>query len=130
LTAEFDAKADDDAQEMDAPSYLADNVEEYQDSYWDQKSDREMLDHARDYGMADIEIEPDEEEPQAELELPKTGDSPVLAAVRSSDPKSIWKIADSPEGKQLLLDTGWNGVLNLKDKASMDRFNKYVGKAA
>lgn len=132
LTAGFDAKAESDAQEMDAPSYLADNVEEYQDDYWNSKSEREMLQHAVDYGMADIEIEPDEdaEPPQAELELPKTEDNPLLAAVRSSDPKSIWKVADSAQGKPLLLGTGWNGVLNLKDKASMDRFDKYVGRAA
>ena len=130
LTAGFDKKAEDDAQELDAPSYLADNVEEYQDEYWDSKSEREKLQHAIDYGMADIEIEPDEEEeePQAEMDLPKTEADPVLAAVRSPDPKSIWTVADSPQGKSLLLNTSWSGVLNLKDKDQMDRFDKYVGR--
>jgi hypothetical protein len=133
MVAAFDKKAEDDAQEMDAPSYLADSVSEYQDDYWDQKSDREKLQHAIDYGMADIEIEPDEEdeEPQQEMELPSQEEAdPLLAAVRSSDPKSIWKVADSPKGKDLLLGTGWSGILNLKDKEQMDRFNKYVGKNA
>jgi hypothetical protein len=131
LTDAFNKKAESDADEMDPPDYLADSVEEYQDDYWNQKDDDEKLRHAIDYGLADIELPPDEdEEPQAELELPKTEDDPVLAAVRSNDPKSIWKVADSPQGKALLLGTSWNGVLNLKDKASMDRFDKYVGKAA
>jgi hypothetical protein len=132
LTAAFDKKAEDDAQEIDPPSYLADSVEEYQDEYWDQKDDDEKLRHAIDYGMADIEIEPDEdeEEPQQEMELPQSADDKLLAAVRSNDPKSIWQVADSAKGKQLLLGTTWAGVLNLKDKAQMDRFDKYVGKAA
>ena len=55
---------------------------------------------------------------------------PLLAALHSSDPKSIWKVADSPKGKELLLGTNWSGVLKLNDKETMDRFNKYVGKAA
>jgi len=129
----FDEKAESNAQDMDAPSYLADNVSEYQDEYWDQKSDREKLQHAIDYDMANIEIEPDEEdeEPQAEMDLPPKAEAdPLLDAVHSSDPKSIWKIADSAQGKRLLLGTSWSGVLNLKDKATLDRFNKYVGKAA
>ena len=130
LTFAFNEKAQEAADEMDPPSYLADNVEEYQDDSWSGMRDRDRLDFAQRNNMADIEIEPDEEEPQAEMELPKTDVDPVLAAVRSSDPKSIWKVADSPQGKSLLLGTGWSGVLNLKDKDQMDRFNKYVGKAA
>ena len=132
MIASFDKKAEEDAGDMEPPSYLADSVGEYQDEYWSQKSDSEKLQHAIDYDMANIEIEPDEdeEEPQAEMELPKPGEDSLLAAVRSSDPKSIWKVADSPRGKELLLGTGWSGVLNLKDKDQMDRFDKYVGKAA
>ena len=130
----FDDKAESDADDMTPPEYLADSVSEYQDEYWDQKDDSEKLQHAIDYGMADIEIEPDEddEEPQAEMELPEPapGEDPLIAALHSSDPKSIWKIADSPQGKSLLLGTTWAGVLNLKDKAQMERFDKYVGKAA
>jgi hypothetical protein len=128
----FDDKAEEDAGEMDPPSYLADSVEEYQDEYWSSMDDSQRLEFAQRNNMADIEIEPDEEdeEPQQEMDLPKTDTDPVLEAVRSSDPKSIWKVADSPQGKQLLLGTGWSGVLNLKDKEQMDRFNTYVGKNA
>jgi hypothetical protein len=46
----------------------------------------------------------------------------------SNDPRSIWAIADSPYGKDLLLNTDWNGSLDLTDRASMERFNAYVGK--
>jgi HK97 family phage major capsid protein/HK97 family phage prohead protease len=46
----------------------------------------------------------------------------------SSDPKAIWAIADSTHGKNLLLGTTWNGVLNLHDPETMERFNAYVGK--
>ena len=128
----FDDKAEEQSSEIDPPSYLADSVEEYQDEYWGQKDDDEKLRHAVEYGMADIEIEPDEddEEPQAEMELPQSSDDKLLAAVRSNNPKSIWQIADSDKGKQLLLGTSWSGVLNLKDKDQMNRFDKYVGKAA
>jgi hypothetical protein len=130
MIAAFDKEAEDQAYRIDAPSYLAENVSEYQEEYWDQKSDREKLEHAIEFDMANIEIEPDEdeEEPQQEMDLPKTEADPLLAAVKSSDPKSIWKVADNPRGKELLLGTGWSGVLNLKDKESMDRFNKYVGR--
>ena len=131
MTDAFNKKAETDADEMDAPSYLSDSVSEYQDEYWSSMDDSQKLEIASRFGMADIEVEPDEEEeePQAEMELPASNEDPVLAAVKSSDPKSIWKVADSPKGKQLLLGTSWSGKLNLKDKDSMDRFNAYVGKA-
>jgi hypothetical protein len=132
LVESFTKQAESDADDMEPPDYIADGISEYQDEYWDQKDDDEKLRHAIDYGMADIEIEPDEDEeaPQAEMDLPKTGDEVLLAALHSSDPKSIWKVADSPKGKELLLGTNWSGVLKLNDKETMDRFNKYVGKAA
>jgi hypothetical protein len=126
LIAAFDKEAEDKASRIDAPSYLADSVSEYQDEYWDSMDDSERLRHARDYGMADIAIEPPEEPEQ--LELPKAEADPLLAAVRSSDPKSIWKIADSARGKELLLGKSWDGVLDLKDKESMKRFDQYVGR--
>jgi hypothetical protein len=96
--------------------------------------DSEKLQKAVDYGMADIEIEPDEdakEEPppaQSEMELPEKSD-PIAEALASNDPKSVWKIADTPGGKRLLLGTSWAGVLDLKDPEAMQRFNAYVGKA-
>jgi hypothetical protein len=127
MVASFDKKAEDNSDDLEPPSYLAESVGEYQEQYWDDKRDSEKLQHAIDYGMADIPVDEDEEE-QPQLELPKSEEDALLAAARSNDPKSIWKIADSPRGKELLLGTSWDGVLNLNDKASMDRFNTYVGR--
>ena len=136
LTKAFNDKAESDADDVEPPQYVIDNVREYQEEYWDSTDDADGLRVAADHGMNEVAFErDDDEEPdQAEMELPEdkptTPEDPVLEAVRSSDPKSIWKVADSPRGKQLLLGTGWSGVLNLKDPESMARFNKYVGKAA
>lgn len=126
----FNGKAESDAGDVDPPSYLNDSVEEYQGEYWDQMDDRQRLQYAIDYGMADIDLPPDEDEepPQTEMELPKTKDDELLKLVRSDDPKSIWKIADSPRGKELLLNSGWRGRLNLKDPESYSRFKQYVGR--
>ncbi len=48
--------------------------------------------------------------------------------MRGSNPKNLWKIADSSYGKKLLLGSGWSGVLSLTDKEAMARFKDYVGK--
>ena len=138
VAAKFNGKAESIADDIEPPSYLADNVEEYQDDSWSGMRDRDRLDFAQRNNMAYIEVEPDEDDDplgdiesalQPQLDLP-TEQSELLKAIRSPDPKSIWKVADSPKGKELLLGTGWSGVLNLKDKDQMDRFDKYVGKAA
>jgi len=62
----------------------------------------------------------------------------VFAALKSDNPKGIWVVADStfpikewdnlPLGKTVLVDTKWEGRLNLKHKESMERFHRYVGK--
>ena len=41
-------------------------------------------------------------------------------------PKSLWAIADSKYGKDLLMENHWSGRLDLKDKDSMKRFDAYV----
>jgi len=143
MIAAFDKKAEENADDIDPPDYLAESVSEYQGEYWDQKEDSDKLRHAIDYGMADIEIEPDEDDEEADEDeddglglnpdlFPpeKPGEDPLLAAVKSSNPKSIWKIADSARGKELLLNTNWSGVLKLTDAESMARFKEYVGRAA
>jgi hypothetical protein len=132
LSAAADAKAESDAEDVEPPDYLSEQVEEYQEEYWDQKSDREKLEHAIEYDLANYEIEPDEDdEPEMELSEEEK-QSPEIAElydlVRSSDPKSLWKIADSKLGKKLLLNSGWSGVLNLKDPESYARFKSYVGR--
>lgn len=38
-------------------------------------------------------------------------------------------LADTDFGKDLLLDTNWNGILNLKDKQQVKRFEDYLNKS-
>jgi hypothetical protein len=52
-----------------------------------------------------------------------------MKLARSSNPKALWAIADSSQGRNLLLNTKWSGVIDFKDKQTMDRFHAYVGKA-
>ena len=132
MTEAFDKQAEDNADDIDPPSYLAEGVEDYQAESWSGMSDRERLQHAVNFDMAHIEIEPDEDDEDAELDLeekpPTPGEDPLITAARSSDPKSLWKIADTARGKQLLLGDAWRGVLDLKDPESMKRFREYVGR--
>lgn len=131
LSSAATSKAESDAEDVEPPDYLSEQVEEYQEEYWDQKSDSEKLQHAIDYDLANYEIESEDEEPEMELSEEEK-QSPEIAElydlVRSSDPKSLWKIADSKLGKKLLLNSGWSGVLNLKDPESYARFKSYVGR--
>ena len=81
--------------------------------------DSDRLRRAIEYGLADVELPEDEDEDEdAELDLPPPASSedPLLTALRDSNPKSIWKVADHPRGKSLLLGTNWGGILSLKDK--------------
>lgn len=54
----------------------------------------------------------------------------------SDDPKTLWRISDSKGrdgleiGKALLLNQAWEGRLDIKDPASMDRFAAYVNPKA
>jgi len=134
LTEASNKKADDDADDMEPPDYLGEQVEEYQQEYWDQKEDEDKLREAVGYGQADIEIEPDEddeEEPEMDLTEEEKEDPEIAElydVLRSGNPKGIWQIADSKLGKKLLLGSGWSGVLDLKDKESYARFKAYVGK--
>jgi len=132
LTKSFNIQAENDASEMDPPDYLAEQLEEYQGEHWDAKEEREKLQLAIDYGQAEIDLEAFDED-QEEMDLTEEEkESPEIDElydlVRSGDPKSIWKIADSSLGKKLLLNSGWSGVLNLKDPESYARFKAYVGR--
>jgi hypothetical protein len=134
LTEAFNDQSKENADDLDPPDYLRESVSEYQESYWEGLDDSEKFAIADRHGLLpEIEIEPDEEDlpqPEPQPELPMTAD-PIEALkqlARSDNPKAIWAIADSERGKRLLLGTNWNGVLNLHDKDTMDRFNAYVGK--
>ena len=133
LSSEFNSKAENDAGDVDPPDYLSENIEEMQDEYWDQKDDSERLRLAVDYGQADIEIEPEEDDEEPEMDLTEEEkEDPEIAELydllRDSNPKNLWKVADSSYGKRLLLNSGWSGVLNLKDPESYARFKAYVGR--
>jgi len=128
LERKFNDKAESDEQDIEPPDYLAESADQYMSEYWEELTDSDRLRIARDNDMADIEVEPDEEEEPEELELEAPEKDPLLDALRNSSPKSIWKVADHPRGKELLLGTNWSGVLNLKDAESMARFKAYVGK--
>jgi hypothetical protein len=131
LVKAFNDEAESNAQDADPPNYLSDNVEEYQGEYWENMSDRDKYDWAERNGeLPEYPIEDDDEE-TAHAEPVEASDpqrDALMKLAQSSDPKSLWAIADSSQGKSLLLGTSWSGVLNLKDKQTMDRFHAYVGK--
>jgi len=134
LTKAFNDKAESDADSVDPPNYLADGVSDYQSEYWDQLDDHDRFRQADRLGLIpDIEIPADEEEEQAQPEPPQlplqdVGTDALLKLTRSADPKALWAIADSTRGKELLLNTGWAGRLDLSDKEQMARFDAYVHK--
>jgi len=59
-------------------------------------------------------------------EAPSGTSQAVLKLLDSPDPRAMWAIADSPEGKKLLLGKTWNGKLELSNKEQMERFRAYV----
>lgn len=131
LTKSFEKEAEDQAWRIDPPPYLADNLDEYQGEYWDSMDERDRYRWARDNNeLPEIEIEPeDEPEDEPEPVTPQASAADALQRLlRSDNPKALWAIADSAQGKELLLNTGWSGELDLRDKDTMDRFNAYVSK--
>ena len=78
---------------------------------------------------------------RSDMKTPWAHDEKVSAVLANSDPKGIWKIADSKTpteerptsngkntvGKLALMGRDWRGELRLDDKSAMSRFNKYLG---
>jgi hypothetical protein len=129
LTKSFNDEAESKAQDEDPPQYIADSVSEYQDEYWSSMEDEQKYDWAERNGeLPEYPMEDDEEDRPEPVEVTDEQQDALMKLARSSDPKALWAIADSEKGKQLLLGTSWSGVLDLKDKQTMDRFNAYVGK--
>jgi hypothetical protein len=117
----FNKKAASNADDAEPPDYLRDSVSELQDEIWDSMKDRDKYRWAEDNSAlpeneSDSEIDPDD------------ADS-IRSLLDDGDPKAIWAIADSSAGKDMLLGSDWEGVIDLHDKETMDRFNAYVGKA-
>jgi hypothetical protein len=135
LTSSFNDRAESDAGDMEAPDYVTENVDEYQEDHWNEMSPRDRLRMAINYGNATITYESDDEDEYADdetenvtLEGPQSVKDQVKELLKNEDPKTLWKVADSPLGKALLIDTSWSGVLEFGDKESNDRFTKYVGR--
>lgn len=150
LVYAFNSKADSDANFLDTPEYLTDNVTEYQEQVWDGMEDRTRYDYARDYDMHYIDAPKDEEDKQKQKEMHMEKKKPeekpaeakpaetektrrtLLEIALDAKPKAIWEFSDTPGGKDILLKVtqyhSWRGKLNLKDKESYDRFKKYVGR--
>lgn len=124
----FDSEAEDKANDADPPEYLGDNIREFQHEVWDGYDDREKYNWA-ERNASDLLKVGDGEPEGGSGELDESEMESLLTLARSRDPKALWAIADSTVGKELLLGTSWTGVLNLKDKETMDRFHAYVGKA-
>lgn len=57
-------------------------------------------------------------------------DSGVVGQLlQSGDPKLVWALADMQAGKDLLLGTHWEGVLDLSDKTARRRLDNYLESA-
>jgi hypothetical protein len=122
----FNDEADSNAADIEPPDYLRESVEQYQGEYWDSMSDEDKYAWAKRNEPDLVEGDADEE-PPSDIESDDVDRLRELA--QSGDPKALWLIADSKYGKDLLLGSDWQGVINLHDKQTMDRFNAYVGKA-
>jgi hypothetical protein len=127
LTEAFNEQAETDADNAD---YTPDDhyIRESMGEYWDSMSDRDKYAWAeRNSELPEYPLDDDEDVEPVEV-ADDTQRSALLKLTDSNNPKALWAIADSPAGKDLLLNTTWSGVLDLKDKDTMDRFNAYVGK--
>jgi GNAT superfamily N-acetyltransferase len=127
LVSGFNHQAEGDAQDMDPPRHITENVSEYQGEVWDSMDSEDRYAWANRNGeLPEYPLE-DEDAPEP-VEITDPQRDALVKLAESSDPKALWAIADSAKGKDLLLGTSWSGVLDLKDKQTMDRFNSYVGK--
>jgi uncharacterized protein len=126
----FNDQAEMNESDMDPPPHLSENVRDYQMEYWDQKDEREMFLLARDYGYATYESDEDDEDTteEVELEISEGEEAELLDLLRESNPKNLWKIADSSMGKELLINESWHGVLDFRDAESFERFKKYISR--
>lgn len=125
----FNGRAEDKANDMDPPDYVEDSIKEQQRDVWDNMSDREKFRYASNQGLIEnIEGEGGDYEGPA-VDVSEDEKQELYSLLDEDDPKSIWALADSPGGKELLLGSDWTGKLDLHDKDTMTRFEAYVGKA-
>jgi len=75
------------------------------------------------YGIAVRGVSGDDEP----LIKDKADQKAMLDLIKSDDPRTLWAVADSKYGRDLLVNTGWQGSLNFSDQAAMKRFDDYIG---
>jgi GNAT superfamily N-acetyltransferase len=124
LIRAFNRKAESDAEDIDPPDYLSDNIADYQSESWDSMRDRDKFSWAEDHGYVE---EAETSGGHAEIDESTADDLRHLAS--SSEPKAVWAIADTAYGKDLLLNSDWYGKIDFSDKETMQRFNAYVSRA-
>jgi hypothetical protein len=127
LERAFDREAESRESDIEPPDYLSESAQQYQGDYWDQLDDEGKYEWAKRHEPDLIE---GGGEPIGDGELDEADADRLRTLAQSDDPKALWLIADSKYGKDLLLGSDWNGVIDLHDKQTMDRFNAYVGKKA
>jgi hypothetical protein len=127
LNKSFDNEASEKADDVTVPEYLADNIREFQSEVWSGYSERDKYKWA-ERNASEMLGSDEDGDFEGSGEISDDDAERLRRLTSSSDPKAVWAIADSTWGKDLLLGTDWNGVLDLKDRETMDRFNAYVGK--
>jgi hypothetical protein len=118
----FNKQAEKERSNTDPPEWINDSLDDTLSEAFDGMRDRDKYKWADDNGHL-----PSTTETTGSGEMDESDADHLRHLADSSDPKAVWAIADSEYGKQLLLGTDWNGVLDLGDKETMDRFNAYVG---
>jgi SPP1 gp7 family putative phage head morphogenesis protein len=51
----------------------------------------------------------------------------IAEILRSNDPKMIWKIANHPKGKPILMNSHWKGKIDLSDPEDYKKLTDYIG---
>jgi hypothetical protein len=123
----FNMQAESAADEVDPPDF-SDSIAEYQQEHWSSKDDDDKFEWAE--SNADEYLGSDDApESSGDTEISEDEADALRTLVSSNDPKALWAIADSKHGKELLLGSDWTGVIDLRDKDTMERFNAYISKA-
>jgi ribosomal protein S18 acetylase RimI-like enzyme len=126
LNKSFDNEGSEKEGDIDPPDF-SDSIREFQRDVWEGYGDNEKFQWAERHAQEHLGGDEDSE-PAGSGDISDEDANRLHRLTASDDPKAIWAIADSQWGKDLLLGTDWNGVIDFKDKESMDRFNAYVGK--
>jgi hypothetical protein len=125
----FGLKIDEVAQDMEPPEEVTSIASERQYEDWNDMSERAQVQWALDQGVMSKDDAGGARGNGASVSAAEDEKAAILKLTESNDPKSLWAIADSSLGKQLLLNSDWYGSLNFSDAEAMQRFNAYVAKS-